>query len=1161
MRSSWLWLVVALGLTSGCGSDKKAALVKPESVALTVFLDATVSDAQVATLKTLAVSDGSSNAPATYDLTATPFVARQLMVTFKADSALTSAVLVGRALDAGGDSVAQGQSATIALTPGQAVAGQLVLSTNPLPPQGDMGPTTTALTITPSSLTMAPGAIQPFTANLPVTWSVMEAAGGQIDGNGNYTAPALLGTYHVVATTTDAPTRTAVAAVLVDGRQVQLVAGALGGNGRADGIGSAARFHTPGQFAYDGAGHLYVADWLNETIRVVDTTTGGTTTLAGAAGQYGTSDGIGAAARFGGPMGLALDGKGNLYVADDASNVIRRVELATRTVTTISGAPGVAGYADGASAKYAVPASLAYDPAGFLYIADSNNSAIRKLDLSDNVASTINSDFLFPVGLAFDGTRYLYVADGREEAIGRVDTEDGLSTSLVGGEAGFRDGIGGHLFNVNQLALDAKNNILHIADFRVRTLDLQNLALATQQFEHDGIGYGIAIDENGDTLFGYDDAIIRIDSAGDNYTVVAGVEANVGYVDGTGTAARFANPRALASDGNGALFATDPGNQTVRRIALATGQTSTLAGSPWYVDADGVGTAGRLHYPQNVVSDGSGTLYIIESDTATIRKYVIATGTLTTLAGRANRPGNADGPGATAQFYEPMGACLDSGFLYVADSQNQTIRRVDVTTGAVTTIAGMTEQPGAVDTIGANAQFNIPEDVKCDGAGHLYVADWRNDAIRRVTLSATNTVDTVVGKLGAAGATNGLGGAARLNGPVALAINATTLFIADGVNDSIREARLSDFNVTTRAAGVSGGNITGIAVDGANLVYISSDKATVKSVDPSGAIAFVAGTANALPTNGQGAAAAFERPLGLWLDGGGLWLVDHDDGTVRHIDLPSANVTTGVGYGWSNAALTGTGIAANILRPHGIGFYGGALYVGDDVGTVLDQIDPTTTILTIAAGQAKQGGWDSGPVATAHIESVSSVIFDGQGALYMGDGIGCTIRAIVSGQLTTLAGMTANGNGSVGSTDGTGAAARFNAPEGIALDGSGNLYVADSWNHVIRKVELATGVVTTPYGKAGAPDAVDGLGTDARFDVPLDVVYDAGSLYVADSGNGAIRRIDLTTQLVTTYVGLLGQQGVITGALPARLNQPRGLIQIAPDQWAFIDEQAIFVIR
>ncbi|HWE31009.1 MAG TPA: NHL repeat-containing protein, partial [Polyangia bacterium] len=878
--------------------------------------------------------------------------------------------------------------------------------------------------------------------------------------------------------------------------------------------------------------------------------------------QYGVVDGIGSAARFGGPMGLALDGTGNLYVADDAGNVIRRVELATANVTTISGTPGVAGFANGAAAQYAVPAGLAYDPAGFLYIADSNNGLIRKLDLSNNVASTLNSDFLFPVGLAFDGTQYLYVADGRAESVGRVDVKSGLSTALAGGgEAGFLDGIGGHLFNVNQIALDPKSNTLRIADWRVRTLDLQNLALASQEVDHEGIGYGIAIDENGNTLFSFNDAIVRVDAAGNGYQVVAGVEANIGYVDATGGAARFANPRALATDGNGTLFVTDPGNTTVRQVALATGQASTLVGSPWLVDADGVGAAGRLHYPQNVVSDGNGTLYIVETDTDLIRKYVIATSTLTTLAGRANRAGNDDGPGATAKFYNPMGACLDSGFLYVADSQNQTIRRVDVTSGVVTTIAGLVEQPGAVDAIGTNAQFNLPEDVKCDGAGHLYVADWRNDAIRRVTL-ANNNVDTVVGRLMIAGATDGVGGAARLYAPVALALNATTLFIADAGNDSIREARLSDFNVTTRVTKATGRDITGIAVDSANLVYFSSDTQTIHSVDASGTIALVAGTPNAFPaSNGQGAAGTFSMPLGIWLDMSGVFVADHGEGTVRHIDLPAANVTTLVGNGWSNLSLAGTGTAANVLIPHGIAFNDGALYVGDDGGSVLDRIDPASGILTIAAGQPKDDGWDSGPVATAHIETVSSVAFDGKGALYMGDSVGCTIRSIVGGQLTTLAGMTATGSGSVGSTDGTGAAARFNTPEGIALDGAGFMYVADSWNHTIRKVELATGIVTTPYGKAGTPDAVDGLGTDARFDEPLDVVYDAGSLYVADSGNGAIRRIDLTTQMVTTYIGLLGQQGVVTGALPARLNAPRGLIKIAADQWAFIDEQGVFVIR
>src|SRR6185369_7815038 len=108
-----------------------------------------------------------------------------------------------------------------------------------------------------------------------------------------------------------------------------------------------------------------------------------------------------------------------------------------------------------------------------------------------------------------------------------------------------------------------------------------------------------------------------------------------------------------------------------------------------------------------------------------------------------------------------------------------------------------------------------------------------------------------------------------------------------------------------------------------------------------------------------------------------------------------------------------------------------------------------------------------------------------------------------------------------------------------------NVYVADSLNHVIRKIELSTGEVTTPFGTAGMYGALDGVGTQARFTQPLDVLYeDPGVLYVADSGNGAIRRIDLSSGMVTTYVGLLGQQGMLPGPLPARLNRPRGLVKL-----------------
>jgi len=144
--------------------------------------------------------------------------------------------------------------------------------------------------------------------------------------------------------------------------------------------------------------------------------------------------------------------------------------------------------------------------------------------------------------------------------------------------------------------------------------------------------------------------------------------------------------------------------------------------------------------------------------------------------------------------------------------------------------------------------------------------------------------------------------------------------------------------------------------------------------------------------------------------------------------------------------------------------------------------------------------------------------------------------------VTTLAGAA----GIHGNTNGTGNAARFNHPRGVALDGAGNLYVAESYNSMIRKVVLASGVVTTLAGAAGLPGSADGIGSAARFNRPEGVSFDgAGNLYVTEPESGTIRKIGLANADVKTLVGVAGLRGVKPGRIPASLNRPFGIVALA----------------
>jgi DNA-binding beta-propeller fold protein YncE len=198
-------------------------------------------------------------------------------------------------------------------------------------------------------------------------------------------------------------------------------------------------------------------------------------------------------------------------------------------------------------------------------------------------------------------------------------------------------------------------------------------------------------------------------------------------------------------------------------------------------------------------------------------------------------------------------------------------------------------------------------------------------------------------------------------------------------------------------------------------------------------------------------------------------------------------------------------------------------------------------------------------VGAAATVSPAGVVSDGAGTIYFTGKNTVRRYVVASGKVDTLAGT----EGVNGSMDGTKTAAQFYWPEGLALDAAGGiLYVSDTQNYTIRKVVIASGDVSTLAGTAGVFGAVDDVGAAARFFYPRGIVYDKkGSLYVADSENGAIRRSDVATRAVSTYVGVLGEKGLQPGPLPAHLNAPQGLALLPDGGLAVTDEQAVLVVH
>ena len=268
-------------------------------------------------------------------------------------------------------------------------------------------------------------------------------------------------------------------------------------------------------------------------------------------------------------------------------------------------------------------------------------------------------------------------------------------------------------------------------------------------------------------------------------------------------------------------------------------------------------------------------------------------------------------------------------------------------------------------------------------------------------------------------------------------------------------------------------------------------------------------------TDGLGPAARFARPMGLVVAGSGVvYVVDEESLTIRRV-TPLGEVTTLAGAVGSKGSADGTGPAARFYHPVGVAVVAdGTLYVTDADNQTIRKITPTGVVTTLAGTAGRKGSTD-GVGAAARFNLPHGIAMDANGVVYVADTFNHTIRKITpAGSVTTLAGTA----GRKGSTDGLGTTALFNSPAGVAVDAQGTVYVADNGNHTIRKI-APTGSVTTLAGAAGHRGGTDGPGPTARFRYPTGVAVDAsGTVYVTDHMNATIRRITPVGE-VTTMAG------------------------------------------
>jgi streptogramin lyase len=311
-------------------------------------------------------------------------------------------------------------------------------------------------------------------------------------------------------------------------------------------------------------------------------------------------------------------------------------------------------------------------------------------------------------------------------------------------------------------------------------------------------------------------------------TVVAGSDP-AGLVNGSGSAARFNHPFGLTLDTAGNLYITDQGNSVIRKMDK-NGMVTTFAGvggKQGYVN--GPYSAATFYRPFGIASDVAGNIYVADAGNNVIRGISPA-GTVSTFAG-IGIPG-ASNAADSVSFDSPLGVTVDgSGNVYVADYENDIIRKISPI-GAVSTLAGLSGTPGATDGRDTSARFNLPESVAVDASGNLYVADNGNNLIRKI--APDGTVSTLAGS-GQVGSGNGQGTAASFNSPFGIAVDPSgNVYVADSGNNLIRKISPAGAVTTIAGSGVKGaGNATGVtasfntpsgvAVDAAGNVYVADE--------------------------------------------------------------------------------------------------------------------------------------------------------------------------------------------------------------------------------------------------------------------------------------------------------------------------------------------------
>lgn len=876
----------------------------------------------------------------------------------------------------------------------------------------------------------------------------------------------------------------------VSSTSAQVFAGRPEMFGYSDGPNAQALFNAPTGLGVDNTtrGGIFVADTGNHCIRKAEFA-GSTAVALGRAGSPGRM--VAAVTpmgeeRFNGPSGVAVLGN-NLLIVDTNNHAIYYADFRRRVVQLVAGQPGVSGNrnGDGPDARFDRPTSAAINAKGdLLAVADTGNNAVRLVELARtdegikatvstlglpssaagvDMSALVKSDrgdlalpFTAPKSVSFDGVDNVYVVESAQVS---VVIRSGVPTPqkvALAESSSFGSAESVSIRGTAAIVLDSSPVSESDA---VKVVEVGPPEISALSRDSSVPSDAMAIRVNGKN-FAPESLLTFGDRRVDGYSVKSATE-----IEFTLPAQQFHGALTLTVQTRGGVIQKRFDVLPMPLGALSAGHITTVAGGGIaYAGDGGSATDSQVTIvPRNAAVDALGNLYVADTANNRVRRIDAATGVITTVAGNGSPAFNGDGiPATSAGLDSPYGVAVDGdGNLLISDTNHHRIRRVDRATQLISTFAGVGVFGDNGDGLPASStKLAFPRGIALDAAGNLLVADEKNFRIRVIDAST---------------------------------LRMRTLLFAQNVHDLAIDSEGSVFFTVTFTHQVY-------------KLEAGSQRATV-----------YAGT-DGPGYNGDGrpaATASLSRPGGLALDADdNLFVADSANARVRRIDRQTGLITTVVGNGDPEYAGDG-GVATRAgLAPHSVLVDGaGNLIISDGENARVRAVNAVSGLISTVAGSGTTTFLGDGGFGTsAHLSLPGHVASDGEGALYISDGNRVRRIDLVTGIAITVAGGDEAGFSGDG---GPAVQARLSSVSGLAIGPNGDLYIADTLNNRIRRVD-SRGIISTFAGGGTGGDGTPAA--SAALFGPVDVAWDTqGKLYIANASR--IQRVDASGIISTVSSG------------------------------------------